>query len=117
MLQKQGGQLAQRGVSWPQRAPRRRTLGQVVVLFGGGARPRLQVQPEIDCTHRREKDLDEVLQSATIFSNVSKGVLAKREDLQLVFGTDNEDAICRIILAEGELQVGVQRQWLPAIPF
>lgn len=46
-----------------------------------------------------------MLQSTTIFSNVSKGVLAKREDLQLVFGTDDEEVICRRILAEGELQV------------
>lgn len=52
-----------------------------------------------------EKDLDEVLQSTTIFSNVSKGVLAKREDLLLVFGTDSEEKICLKILAEGELQV------------
>lgn len=57
----------------------------------------------------REKDLDEVLQSTTIFSNVSKGVLAKREDLLLVFGTDSEEKICLKILAEGELQVFSER--------
>jgi ribosome maturation protein SDO1 len=49
--------------------------------------------------------LDEVLQTTTIFSNVSKGILAKREDLMEVFGTDDEVAICKRILAEGELQV------------
>ena len=54
---------------------------------------------------RSEKDLDEVVQTTTIFANVSKGVLAKHEDLQKVFGTTDEDKICRIILAEGELQV------------
>jgi len=54
---------------------------------------------------RREKDLDEVLQSTTIFSNVSKGVLAKREDLVEVFGTDDENIICMKILSEGDLQV------------
>ncbi|GAB4814927.1 hypothetical protein N2152v2_001973 [Parachlorella kessleri] len=52
-----------------------------------------------------ERDLDEVLQSTTIFSNVSKGVLAKREDLLQVFGTDDEEKICLKILSEGELQV------------
>lgn len=49
--------------------------------------------------------MDEVLQTTTIFSNVSKGVLAKREDLLEAFGTDDEVAICKIILADGELQV------------
>lgn len=57
---------------------------------------------------RREKDLDEVLQTTTVFENVSKGILAKIEDLQAVFGTHNEKEICLRILAEGELQVCVQ---------
>lgn len=46
-----------------------------------------------------------MVQTITIFTNVSKGVLAKHEDLQLVFGTTNQDKICRIILTEGEMQV------------
>ena len=49
--------------------------------------------------------MDDVLQTTTIFSNVSKGVLAKREDLLEAFGTDDEAVICKIILADGELQV------------
>ena len=53
----------------------------------------------------REKDIDEVLQATTVFGNVSKGTLAKHEDLVNVFGTGDEDKICRIILAEGDLQV------------
>ncbi len=53
----------------------------------------------------REKDLDEVLQATTVFSNVSKGLLAKREDILDVFGTDAEEKVCIKILAEGELQV------------
>lgn len=53
----------------------------------------------------REKDIDEVLQTTAIFSNVSKGVLAKKEDLMETFGTDDEMTICLKILAEGELQV------------
>ncbi|BDA40780.1 Ribosome maturation protein SBDS [Coccomyxa sp. Obi] len=52
-----------------------------------------------------EKDLDEVLQTTTIFNNVSKGILAKREDLVDVFGTDDEEKICIRILAEGDMQV------------
>ena len=53
----------------------------------------------------REKDIDEVLQTTTVFANVSKGVLAKREDLLDVFGTDDESKICLKLLAEGDLQV------------
>eukprot|EP00890_Picochlorum_soloecismus_P001857 jgi/Picsp_1/2672/NSC_00902-R1_ribosome maturation protein sbds-like len=52
-----------------------------------------------------EKDLDEVLQTTAVFSNVSKGILAKREDLMRAFGTDDETKICLIILNEGELQI------------
>jgi ribosome maturation protein SDO1 len=57
----------------------------------------------------REKDINEVVQTTTVFSNVSKGVLAKREDLQAVFATDDEEAICRIILSEGDFQVPLLR--------
>lgn len=42
----------------------------------------------------REKDLDEVLQSQTVYSNVSKGVLAKSKDLLAAFGTDDQTKIC-----------------------
>ncbi|KAK9841166.1 hypothetical protein WJX74_001321 [Apatococcus lobatus] len=52
-----------------------------------------------------EKDIDEVLQTTTVFANVSKGILAKREDLLDVFGTDDESNICLRLLADGELQV------------
>ena len=43
---------------------------------------------------RVEKDLDEVLQSHTVYSNVSKGVLAKSKDLVKAFGTDDQTKIC-----------------------
>ena len=52
----------------------------------------------------REKDLDEVLQTTTVFSNVSKAVVAKDEALVEVFGTSDERAVCLKILAEGETQ-------------
>lgn len=54
---------------------------------------------------RSEKDLDEVLQTTTVYFNVSKAVLASREDLKLVFGTDDEETVCRFILKQGDLQV------------
>lgn len=54
---------------------------------------------------RVEKDIDEVLQSHTVYENVSKGVLAKSKDLKQVFGTDDHDVVCLEILEKGELQV------------
>ena len=54
---------------------------------------------------RREKNLDDVLQTETVYVNVSKGVLASLEDLQSVFGTTDAKAICIQILEKGELQV------------
>ncbi|KAI7800467.1 ribosome maturation protein SBDS [Triplophysa rosa] len=52
-----------------------------------------------------DKDLDEVLQTNTVFVNVSKGQVAKKDDLSKAFGTDDLTEICKQILAKGELQV------------
>jgi len=52
-----------------------------------------------------EKDIDEVLQTHTVFTNVSKGQVAKKEDLLKAFNMDNQTEICKIILEKGELQV------------
>ncbi|KAG6522648.1 hypothetical protein ZIOFF_019794 [Zingiber officinale] len=58
-----------------------------------------------------EKDLDEVLQSQTVYSNVSKGILAKSKELIAAFGTDDQSKICLEILEKGELQVaGKERE-------
>ncbi|XP_057795581.1 uncharacterized protein LOC131011761 [Salvia miltiorrhiza] len=58
-----------------------------------------------------EKDLDEVLQSQTVYSNVSKGILAKSKDLVQAFGTDDQTKVCLEILEKGELQVaGKERE-------
>ncbi|XP_022975304.1 ribosome maturation protein SBDS [Cucurbita maxima] len=58
-----------------------------------------------------EKDLDEVLQSQIVYSNVSKGVLAKTKDLKAAFDTDDQAEICLKILKEGELQIaGKERE-------
>lgn len=43
----------------------------------------------------REKDLDEVLQTNSVFVNVSKGQVAKKEDLTNCFGTDDLTEICK----------------------
>lgn len=52
-----------------------------------------------------EKDLDEVLQTDSIFTNVSKGILAKKKDLIAAFKTDENSKIVLEILQKGELQV------------
>ncbi|XP_054264626.1 ribosome maturation protein SBDS-like [Macrosteles quadrilineatus] len=52
-----------------------------------------------------EKDIDEVLQTHTVFTNVSKGQVAKKEDLMKAFGKEDQTEICKEILAKGELQV------------
>ncbi|XP_073521233.1 ribosome maturation protein SBDS [Phyllobates terribilis] len=52
-----------------------------------------------------EKDIDEVLQTHSVFMNVSKGQVAKKEDLVKSFGTEDQTEICKQILSKGELQV------------
>jgi len=52
-----------------------------------------------------EKDIDEVLQTHTVFVNVSKGQVAKKEDIIKAFGKDDQTEICKEILSKGELQV------------
>lgn len=56
---------------------------------------KLNVFSDSICKFRnREKDLDEVLQSLTVYSNVSKGVLAKSKDLIAAFKTNDLNKIC-----------------------
>lgn len=52
-----------------------------------------------------EKDIDEVLQTHSVFINVSKGQFAKKEDLLKAFGTEDVTTVCKEILSKGELQV------------
>ncbi|KPM09816.1 hypothetical protein NH340_JMT01076 [Sarcoptes scabiei] len=52
-----------------------------------------------------EKDIDEVLQTPVVFVNVSKGQIAKKEDLIKCFQTDDHVKCCLEILEKGELQI------------
>jgi ribosome maturation protein SDO1 len=45
--------------------------------------------------HLREKDLDEVLQISNVFMNVSKGEVAKSNDLKKSFGTEDRNTVAR----------------------
>lgn len=57
-----------------------------------------------------ETDLDEVLQIDSVFTNVSKGMLASSKDLKEAFGTSDQKAICVQILDKGELQISEQER-------
>uniref|UniRef100_A0A2K5CVU8 Ribosome maturation protein SDO1/SBDS N-terminal domain-containing protein n=1 Tax=Aotus nancymaae TaxID=37293 RepID=A0A2K5CVU8_AOTNA len=48
---------------------------------------------EIACYKNKVVDLDEVLQTHSVFGNVSKGQVAKKEDLITAFGTDDQTEI------------------------
>jgi hypothetical protein len=47
--------------------------------------------------HCSEKDIDEVLQVHTVFTNVSKGQVAKTADLLKAYGTESHEEICIIV--------------------
>lgn len=55
--------------------------------------------------NKTETDLDEVLQTVNVFTNVSKGQVAKHDDLVKCFGHADTKKICEEILRKGELQV------------
>mmetsp|Transcript_3796 Transcript_3796/g.5170 ORF Transcript_3796/g.5170 Transcript_3796/m.5170 type:complete len:426 (-) Transcript_3796:149-1426(-) len=59
----------------------------------------------VDYRNGKEKNLDEVLQSESIFSNVSKGVLANKKQLNESFGTSDEMPIIAEILKRGQVQI------------
>lgn len=89
MLQKQGDFLAKWNVSY--------------LNYGVVDSVRLLISNSL--THFSEKDIDEVLQTHTVFTNVSKGQAAKKEELVKAFGKADDTEICKEILAKGELQI------------
>jgi len=85
-----------------------------VRLKKGGKRFELACYPN-KVTSWREKietDLDEVLQSHSVFTNVSKGVIAKKDELKKCFGTENVDEVVLKILEQGEIQVSEKERQL-----
>ena len=80
----------------------------VVRLKKGGKRFEIACYPNTVVAWRTgaQKDLSEVLQASAVFTNVSKGVSARKDEMQKAFGTADVDAVVREILATGELQVG-----------
>lgn len=86
---------------------KRLTNVAVVRMKKGGKRFEIACYPNkvMSWRNKVEKDLDEVLQTPTVFLNVSKGQVAKTDDLKRAFGTDDQNTICLQILAKGELQI------------
>ncbi|CAH1800542.1 unnamed protein product [Owenia fusiformis] len=93
---------------------KRLTNVAIVRIKKGGKRFEIACYPNKVNSWRSkvEKDIDEVLQTHSVFINVSKGQVAKSEDLKKVFGTDNQAEICLQILAKGELQVSGKERHL-----
>lgn len=60
--------------------------------------------------NKMETDLKEVLQIDTVFTNVSKGMLASSKDLMEAFGTSDQKIVCQEILEKGEMQVSEQER-------
>jgi len=58
-----------------------------------------------------EKDIDEVLQTHTVFINVSKGQVAKKEDLVRAFGTENVTDVCLQVWISVAAVVECSRNW------
>uniref|UniRef100_A0A8C6GIL7 Ribosome maturation protein SBDS n=1 Tax=Mus spicilegus TaxID=10103 RepID=A0A8C6GIL7_MUSSI len=81
----------------------RGTINKYLLPVRGKRGPK-RLRGNLKATHR-EKDLDEVLQTHSVFVNVSKGQVAKKEDLISAFGTDDQTEICKQILTKGEVQV------------
>jgi len=59
----------------------------------------------LEWRNKVEKDIDNVLQTQVVFTNVSKGQNAKKEDLMKCFNTEDHPKVCLEILEKGELQV------------
>ncbi|OQR68044.1 ribosome maturation protein SBDS-like [Tropilaelaps mercedesae] len=79
----------------------------VVRLKKGGKRFEIACYKNkvVSWRNRVEKDLDEVLQMHVVYTNVSKGQVAKKDDLVKCFGSKDQTKICEEILTKGELQV------------
>lgn len=59
----------------------------------------------IDWRNGIELNIDDVLQSHLIFTNVSKGEIAKKSELNSCFNSDDNYEICKTILEKGTLQI------------
>lgn len=64
----------------------------------------------VNWRNKIETSIEEVLQIDTVFTNVSKGMVANGKDLMDAFGTTDQLLVCKEILDKGELQVSEQER-------
>lgn len=65
----------------------------------------------ISWRNKVDTDLDDVLQSHTVFVNVSKGQVAKKEDLMAVFGIEDQTKIClEVIMNQKKLKKNINKK-------
>eukprot|EP01080_Neovahlkampfia_damariscottae_P000672 gene672-8173_t len=92
-----------------------RTTNIVVVrLKKAGIRFEIACYPNKVMQYRQniETELSEVLQTESVFYNVSKGTFAKKEDLKTAFGSLTDKEICELIIKKGELQISPKERQL-----
>jgi len=79
----------------------------VVRMKRGGKRFELACYPNkvLSWREKVETDIDEVLQTHHVFTNVSKGVVAKKDELKKCCNTEDNEEIVLQILSKGEIQV------------
>jgi ribosome maturation protein SDO1 len=64
---------------------------------------------------RVEKNIDEVLQSHTVYANVSKGVLAKSKELIKAFDIDDQTQICIEVICLSKPPIVALTRWLVSL--
>eukprot|EP01095_Lingulamoeba_sp_RSL-Kostka_P002166 TRINITY_DN13056_c0_g1_i1.p1 TRINITY_DN13056_c0_g1~~TRINITY_DN13056_c0_g1_i1.p1 ORF type:complete len:258 (+),score=72.01 TRINITY_DN13056_c0_g1_i1:119-892(+) len=85
---------------------------KVVRLKKNGKKFELATYPNkvMPWRNKIETDIDEVLQTPTIFSNVKQGEIAKKVDIEEAFEGMTEDEIVEHILLKGELQISMKER-------
>ena len=53
----------------------------------------------------KEMDLDDVVVTTDIFSDVKKGSHAPEKDMKNIFGTEDKNEICKFIIKKGHIQI------------
>lgn len=86
----------------------------IVKLKKNGKQFEIAVTPNKVTSWRNglEKNIDEVVQSHSIFSNVDHGMLAKQSDVLEALGVDDMEKALRLILDQGQLKLAEKERKL-----
>ncbi|MEW6062810.1 MAG: ribosome assembly factor SBDS [Nanoarchaeota archaeon] len=58
----------------------------------------------------KETELDDVVVTRDVFTDVKKGMHAPEKDLQAIFGTTDKNEICKFIVTQGDVQLTADYQ-------